>query len=73
MRTTNLRWMLAVAILLAGFLAGCQHRNPYLDGYLEIERANRMDLEDRIYELEDELADSREALARAQGSTTIQS
>ncbi len=54
---TLARWCVCTAIV--GGLAlpsGCRRRDPYTDGYLEITRAEKMDLEDQIYALEDQLA-----------------
>jgi hypothetical protein len=54
---TLARWCVCTAIV--GGLAlnvGCRRRDPYIDGYLEITRAEKMDLEDQIYALEDQLA-----------------
>lgn len=73
-RKTVTRW--CAGVLLIGIVSaesGCRRRDPYTDGVLEITRAEKMDLEDQIYALEDKLAEKERELdslrARKPGSS----
>lgn len=60
---TVTRW--GVGVLLIGIVtaqSGCRRRDPYTDGVLEITRAEKIDLEDQIYALEDKLAEKEREL-----------
>lgn len=59
---------LVLGLLLA--LGGCRRRDPYTDAYLEIVSAEKRDLEDQIYALEDQLEEAKRELARAQARTS---
>jgi hypothetical protein len=52
---------------------GCRRRDPYTDGVLEITRAEKMDLEDQIYALEDKLAEKERELEALRARTPIRS
>lgn len=65
---TATRWYASVLLLgiaVAGW--GCRRRDPYTDGVLEITRAEKMDLEDQIYALEDKLAEKERELEALRG------
>lgn len=51
-----------ILLLIATAESGCRRRDPYTDGVLEITRAEKMDLEDQIYALEDKLAEKEREL-----------
>jgi hypothetical protein len=60
---------LTAALALAPL--GCRRRDPYTDGVLEITRAEKMDLEDQIYALEDKLAERERELEALRGRTPV--
>ncbi len=67
---TLARW--CVCTVIVGGLAlslGCRRRDPYTDGYLEITRAEKMDLEDQIYALEDQVAQRDREIEALRGRT----
>lgn len=67
---TLARWCVCTAIVGGLALsAGCRRRDPYTDGYLEITRAEKMDLEDQIYALEDQLAQRDREIEALRGRT----
>lgn len=46
--------------------SGCRRRDPYTDAYLEVVSAQRRDLEDQIYALEDELERTKRQLEQVE-------
>lgn len=62
------RWC-AGALLLGTVAAdvGCRRRDPYMDGVMEITRAEKMDLEDQIYALEERLAQREREIESLRG------
>jgi hypothetical protein len=60
-RQSYLRWC-ACGLVACALLSGCRRRDPYTDGYLEITRAEKMDLEDQIYDLEAKLDEKEREL-----------
>jgi hypothetical protein len=67
------RWCLGtlVIITIAVTHAGCRRRDPYADAVAEITRAEKMDLEDQIYALEDQVAQKERELEALRGRTPV--
>jgi hypothetical protein len=62
-------WGLVLGLLTLAI--GCRRRDPYTDAYLEVVSAQRRDLEDQIYALEDELARTKQELERVEKRSPV--